>query len=192
VTVYLYRATILLSLPIQPLLNPDNLSPPSTSDLADADYRALADFRLHIRRFLHFSEEAARSEGLEPQQHQFLLTVRALTGSTDSPGGGPRSDPYSPTVGEIAARLLIRHHSAVGLADRLVERGLVERGRGDGDRRQVRIRLTIQGENAIMRLSTTHREVLLNTGPLLVESLGALLQRRREKDDVPKTQNRNP
>jgi len=68
----------------------------------------------------------------------------------------------------------------------------VERGRGDGDRRQVRIRLTIQGENAIMRLSTTHREVLLNTGPLLVESLGALLQRRREKDDVPKTQNRNP
>jgi DNA-binding MarR family transcriptional regulator len=169
-------------LPIQPL-NPDDLSLPSAGDLADADYRALADFRLQIRRFLHFSEEAARSEGLEPQQHQFLLTVRALSGS------------HGPTVGEIAAHLLIRHHSAVGLADRLVEHGLVERVRSESDRRQVRIQLTAQGENAVMRLSATHRAVLLDTGPLLVESLGALLRKRREKSkpqrhhkdgDVPK------
>jgi DNA-binding MarR family transcriptional regulator len=173
-------------LPIQPL-NPDDLSLPSAAKLADADYRALADFRLQIRRFLHFSEEAARSEGLEPQQHQFLLTVRALTGSRSDPCSDSRSDspggPHGPTVGEIAAHLLIRHHSAVGLADRMVERALVERVRGDGDRRQVRIRLTAQGENAILRLSTTHRAVLLNTGPSLVESLGALLQQRRERSD---------
>jgi len=155
-------------LPIHPL-KPDDPWPPSAGDLADADYRALADFRLQIRRFLHFSEEAARSEGLEPQQHQFLLTVRALTGS------------HSPTVGEIAGHLLIRHHSAVGLADRLVEHGLVERVRGESDRRQVRIQLTARGGNAIARLSTTHRAVLLNTGPLLVESLSALLRQRREK-----------
>jgi DNA-binding MarR family transcriptional regulator len=169
-------------LPIHPL-NSNDLSLSSAGDLADADYRALADFRLQIRRFLHFSEEAARSEGLEPQQHQFLLTVRALSGA------------HGPTVGEIAAHLLIRHHSAVGLADRLVEHGLVERVRGESDRRQVRIQLTAQGENAITRLSTTHRAVLLNTGPLLVESLGALLRKRLEKselqrhhkdDDVPK------
>ena len=168
--------------------NPDNLTPPRSSDLTDADYRALADFRLQIRRFLHFSEEAARYEGLEPQQHQFLLTVRALTGA------------HGPTVGEIAGHLLIRHHSAVGLADRLGERGLVERVRGIGDRRQVWIRLTTLGENAIMRLSATHRAVLLNTGPVLVESLSALLRQRREKsdphghkeDDVPNAQDRNP
>jgi DNA-binding MarR family transcriptional regulator len=177
-------------LPIQPLI-PDNLSPPCASDLTDADYRALADFRLQIRRFLHFSEEAARYEGLEPQQHQFLLTVRALAGA------------QGPTVGEIAGFLLIRHHSAVGLADRLVERGLVERVRGGGDRRQVRIRLTTQGENAIMRLSTTHRAALWNTGPLLVESLATLLRQLREKsepqrhhedneNDVPKAKDHNP
>ena len=155
-------------MPTQPL-NPDELSLLAAGDLADADYRSLADFRLQIRRFLHFSEEAARSAGMEPQQHQFLLTVRALTGSR------------GPTVGEIAGHLLIRHHSAVGLADRLVEHGLVERVRGDGDRRQVRIRLTAQGENTITRLSSIHRAELLNSGPLLVESLGALLQQLREK-----------
>jgi DNA-binding MarR family transcriptional regulator len=155
-------------LPIQPP-NSDDLSLPAAGDLAEADYRSLADFRFQIRRFLHFSEEAARSAGLEPQQHQCLLTIRALTGS------------HGPTVGEIAGHLLIRHHSAVGLADRLVEHGLVERVRGDGDRRQVRIRLTAQGENTITRLSSIHRAELLNSGPLLVESLGALLQQLREK-----------
>jgi DNA-binding MarR family transcriptional regulator len=168
-------------LPIQPL-NPDDLSLPSAK-LADADYRALADFRFQIRRFLHFSEEAARSEGLEPQQHQFLLTVRALTGSRSGSRGGSRSGSSGPTVGEIARHLLIRHHSAVGLADRLVEHGLVERVRGEGDRRQVRIQLTTLGENAIMRLSTTHRAALWSTGPLLVESLAALLRQLREKSD---------
>jgi DNA-binding MarR family transcriptional regulator len=176
-----------LTLPIQFQI-PDNPTPPCAGDLTDADYRALADFRFQIRRFLHFSEEAARYEGLEPQQHQFLLTVRALTGA------------HGPTVGEIAGHLLIRHHSAVGLADRLVDRGLVERARGIGDRRQVWIRLTTLGEQAIMRLSATHRAVLLNTGPGLVESLGALLRQRREKsdsqchkdNDVPKAQERNP
>jgi DNA-binding MarR family transcriptional regulator len=152
--------------------------------MADADYRALADFRFQIRRFLHFSEEAARSQGLEPQQQQFLLTVRALTGS------------LGPTVGEIAGHLLIRHHSAVGLADRLVEHGLVKRVRGAGDRRQVRIRLTTQGKKTITRLSTIHRSELLSSGPLLVESLGALLRQLHRKtyaqghhddqDDVPK------
>jgi DNA-binding MarR family transcriptional regulator len=113
---------------------------------------------------------------------------------------GSSGPTIGPTIGEIAAHLLIRHHSAVGLADRLAERGLAERVRGAGDRRQVRIRLTTQGKNAIRRLSTTHQAVLLNTGPLLVESLGALLRQRREKpdrrrhkeDDVPKAQKRNP
>jgi DNA-binding MarR family transcriptional regulator len=165
----------------QPPNGPD-LPTGSPEKLGDADYQALADFRLQIRRFLHFSEAEALSEGLEPQQHQLLLAVRALTGSC------------GPTVGEIAEHLLIRHHSAVGLADRLMEHGLVERVRGDGDRRQVRIRLTKQGELTLTRLTSTHRAELLNSGPLLVESLGALLQQLREKsnlqrhkeDDVPK------
>jgi DNA-binding MarR family transcriptional regulator len=150
--------------------------PPKTGNLTDVDYQALAAFRLQIRRFLHFSEEEAQAEGLEAQQHQFLLAVRA---------GG---ESHAPTIGEIAGQLLIRPHSAVGLADRLVEHGLVERVRGDGDRRQVRIRLTTKGENTIARLSSIHRAELLNSGPLLVESLGVLLQQYREQR-APQRQN---
>ncbi len=156
--------------------------------LVDADYRALAGFRFQIRRFLHFSEAEAHSDGLEPQQHQFLLAIRALTG------------PSGPTVGELAEQLLIRHHSAVGLADRLVDRGMVKRERGGKDRRQVHIRLTGLGESTLMRLSSAHRAELLNSGPLLVESLAALLRQLREEsnsqhdcnqeDDVPKVQDR--
>ena len=128
------------------------------------DYGALGAFRYQIRHFLRFSELAARQEGLEPQQHQVLLGVRSL----DEPGG--------PTVRQLADHLLIRHHSAVGLIDRLAEHGLVERVRGDADRRQVRVRLTPQGEQKLRRLSVIHRTELRNSGPRLVEALGALLR----------------
>ena len=142
--------------------------PISKGDLLDSEYHALGDFRFQIRRFLQFSEEAAHADGLEPQQHQFLLAVRAF----DGPGG--------PAVGDLARTLLIRHHSAVGLTDRLVERGLVKRVRGATDRREVHIRLTPEGKKKLMRLSSAHRAELLNSGPLLVASLSALLERLRQ------------
>jgi DNA-binding MarR family transcriptional regulator len=147
------------------------------ADLVDADYRALADIRFQIRRFLHFSEAEAHSEGLEPQQHQLLLAVRALTGSR------------GPTIGELADHLFIRHHSAVGLTDRMTERGLVERLRGSDDRRRVRIRLTPQGEITLTRLSSTHRAELLNSGPRLVEALTALLQHPPGESEPNHTEN---
>src|ERR1044071_4624353 len=43
-----------------------------------SDYRAMAELRYQIRRFLRFSENAARQEGIEPQQHQMLLALRGL------------------------------------------------------------------------------------------------------------------
>ena len=131
--------------------------------LEHSEFRALADFRYLIRRFLHFSENAARAEGLEPQQHQTLLAIRAS------------GDPGGPTVGELAGQLLIRHHSAVGLLDRLEERGMVRRTRGAGDRREVRIRLTDAGARKLERLSGAHRAELANLHPALVESLAVLL-----------------
>jgi len=134
--------------------------------MTQADYRALSQFRFHIRRFLHFSEEAARAEGLEPQQHQMLLAIQALDG-----GEGP-------TIGELADHLVIRHHSAVGLVDRLTARGLAERFRGDGDRRQVRVRLTPEGALKLHRLSALHQEELGNTGPHLVEALQLVIPTR--------------
>jgi DNA-binding MarR family transcriptional regulator len=132
-------------------------------DLSLSDYQALAAFRYQIRRFLHFSEAAARDEGLEPQQHQILLAIRALE------DGGP-------TVGALASHLLIQHHSAVGLVDRLAGRGLVERIRGGEDRRQVRVRLTPEADDKLRRLSAQHRAELRNSGPVLVAALAELIE----------------
>jgi DNA-binding MarR family transcriptional regulator len=129
----------------------------------DPDYRALSEFRYQIRRFLHFSEEAARAEGLDPQQHQVLLAIRGLSGDA------------GPTIGELAGRLILRHHSAVGLVDRLAEHGLVERVRGGEDRRQVRVQLTRDGSAKLRRLSAVHREELRDTGPRLIAALQSVM-----------------
>lgn len=135
----------------------------------EIDYRRLGNFRYQIRKFLHFSEEAARAEGLEPQQHQMLLAIKAL----DEPGG--------PTVGQLAEHLFVRHHSAVGLIDRLEQRQLVHRVRGEEDRRQVRVALTPQGEEKLLRLSSVHREELFTGDRGLVEALEALLEGRNAR-----------
>src|SRR5262245_38534659 len=76
------------------------------------EYRALAEFRYLVRRFLAFSEAAARAAGLRPQQHQLLLAVKGL------PAG------MKPTIRVLAERLQLRHHSTVELADRMEEQGL--------------------------------------------------------------------
>ncbi len=126
-------------------------------------YRGLAEFRYQIRRFLRFSEEAARSAGLEPQQHQLLLSVKGLP-----PGTRAR-------VGELAERLQIQHHSAVELADRLEEGGYIQRRRSDEDRREVLIILTAKAEKVLSELSMHHHEALQTYGPLLVKALKKLI-----------------
>jgi DNA-binding MarR family transcriptional regulator len=150
--------------------------PSEKSDLASRDYAALASFRYHIRRFLNFSQEAARAEGLEPQQHQLLLAVRTL-----SPGSGP-------TIGDLAEHLLIRHHSAGGLIDRMAVQGLVERLRSSEDRREVRIGLTAKGLAMLHRLTAAHRDELQRLGPQLLESLTAVLHNAPlPEENVPET-----
>src|SRR4051812_27899498 len=100
----------------------------------DEDYRAIAAFRAALRRFLHFSEEAARSVGLTPQQHQLLLAIRGA--ASDEP----------PTVGQLAEALQLRHNSTVGLVDRLSQAGLVGRETSAVDSRRVHVSLTPEGE----------------------------------------------
>ena len=129
------------------------------------DYVTLAEFRYRIRRFLRFSEDAARTAGLEPQQHQLLLTVRGL------PSGA------EPTVGELAERLQIRHHSVVELIDRLEERGLVARHRSERDRRNVLVALTGPGEQVLEALTVRHRAELESEAPELLRVLTSLLSR---------------
>jgi DNA-binding MarR family transcriptional regulator len=143
-----------------------------TRELTPAEYQALGAFRHQIRLFLHFSEQAAKAEDLEPQQHQMLLAIRACGG------------PFAPTVGTLAENLLIRHHSAVGLLDRLAEQGLVERVKSLVDGRQVSVSLTPKGETKLRRLSGAHREELRRAGPVLVAALASLL-RQGERHKAP-------
>jgi DNA-binding MarR family transcriptional regulator len=127
------------------------------------DYRALAEFRYQIRRFLHFSESAARAAGINPQQHQLLLALKGIPESTE------------PNIGEIARRLHIRHHSAVGLTDRLTQRGLIEKRQGDVDRRRVILKITKPGEVMLRKLSLIHRAQLETEGGDLIRALQKLI-----------------
>jgi len=133
-------------------------------DLPPESYRSLAELRYQIRRFLRYSEEAARAHGIEPQQHQLLLAVKGL------PEG------QLPTIGELAERLQIRPHSALELVNRLAERGAVSRHAAREDKREVLIRLTASGERLLRALSLEHQDELNKTGPALRKALDSLLR----------------
>ena len=135
-----------------------------TDPIADADYQLLAGFRYHIRRFLHFSEQAARAAGMEPQQHQVLLALRAQ----------PESHAV---VGALAEYLQIQHNTAVELIDRLEARGWVRRKRAAADRRQVVVEITFRGNAKLEKLTQSHLDELRRTGPDLVASLQSLIRR---------------
>lgn len=121
--------------------------------VTQSQYEMLASFRYALRRFLRFSEDAALAAGITPQQHQALLAIK----------GFPGRDMV--TVGELAERLQILHHSAVGLANRIVAMKLARRERNPEDRRQVYLRLTRQGETILAQLAAAHHEQLRRIGP---------------------------
>jgi DNA-binding MarR family transcriptional regulator len=131
------------------------------------DYRSLADFRYEIRRFLNFSEEAAREAGIEPHQHQALLAIKGL------PTG------QKATVGVLAERLQIQHHSAVELVNRLQTKKLIKRVRNGADRREVMLALTGSGERVLAALTLVHRAELRSAGPALLRALNTLLAHGR-------------
>ena len=137
-------------------------------DISLSDYRALAEFRYRIRRFVHFSEQMARAAGIESQQHQVLLALKGLPEGKQA------------TIGYLAERLQLQHHSTVELVDRLVERDLVRRRRDEGDQRRVIVDLTPRGEEILRKLSLAHRTELQSTGPTLVQALNALLTHSEE------------
>ena len=131
--------------------------------LTNASYRQLAAFRYEMRKFLSFSEQAARNAGIEPQQHQVLLAIRGLPSDV------------RPTVGAVAERLCVQHHTAVGLVDKLEGHGLLERHRGQNDKREVLLRLTPEGVRILRRLSTLHQQQLVVVGPAMVSALSAIV-----------------
>ena len=125
--------------------------------LTKTDFELLASFRFALRQFLQFSEAAATQAGVTAKQYQALLAIK----------GFPNRDRV--TISELAKQLQVRHHSAVGLADRLVARKLVARKISDADRRHVYLRLTARGERVLESLAAAHREQLRRIGSQLTQ-----------------------
>jgi DNA-binding MarR family transcriptional regulator len=143
--------------------------------LTDAEYRSLSEFRYQIRRFLRFTEERAREAGQNPQQYQVILAIRGLP---------PEK---SPNIGTIAERMQLNHNSMVELVDRCEKRGLLRRGRADGDRRQVELTITAEGDALLRKLATAGREELRRVGPVLAESIQSLISpKARNRKSVAK------
>lgn len=133
-----------------------------TRPISGEDYATLAAFRHALRRFLAFSEDAARASGLTAQQHQAILALK-----------GHRAG-ASLTIGDLADHLLIKHHSAVELVDRLVQAELVTRASAEDDRRRVVVTLTAKAEAILEALSATHLEELKRSRALLAQLLDRL------------------
>jgi DNA-binding MarR family transcriptional regulator len=132
------------------------------------DYGALAQFRYQLRKFLAFSEAAAQKAGLTPQQHQALLAIKGF------------SDPGAISVGDLARVLLIKHHTAVELMDRMTKLGLLSRIVDDNDGRRVLLKLTARAEQKLRRLSKIHFEELTSASPGLTKILKSF-QRSRSR-----------
>ena len=133
------------------------------------DYRALAEFRYQLRRFLRVSEDAARAAGLEPQQHQLLLAVKGVPAD------------QAPTIAWVAERLQLKHHSVVGLVDRLARRHLILRRRDPADHRRALLSLTPAAEQLLHRLSVLHQQEIRTGARGLVSATLALAGRRRSE-----------
>jgi DNA-binding MarR family transcriptional regulator len=144
--------------------------PASPSGLPADLYRPLGDFRRALREFLAFSEAGARAHGLTSQQHQALLAIKAHDG------------PGPITVSELADRLLIKTHSAVGLVARLVDRGLLERRASSADRRRVQLILRPQGESVLKMITLANLSQLEAVARDLGELLRTVRRLQREAD----------
>lgn len=127
-----------------------------------ADYRALGAFRHALRKFLAFSEAGAKAQGLTTQQHQALLAIKTHDGRE------------AMSVSELADCLLVKNHSALGLVERLEERGLIERRTSERDRRRVLLHLTKPAERVLATISRNNLGKLKSTMPVFTDLLHAL------------------
>lgn len=127
--------------------------------LKKEDYELLSEFRYRLRKFLGFSEAAAIEHGVTPQQYQAMLSIH----------GFPGRDWV--TVGELAEKMQIEHHSAGGLIRRMETSGLVRKKASEEDRRVAQIRLTPQGLKILSKLILVHQDELGLVGPDIIDLL---------------------
>lgn len=132
--------------------------------LQSDNYDALAELRYLGRKFLRFSKDLLREKaGLNPEQYEALLAIKAF------PAKGM-------TISHLSERLQVKHHSAVNIVDRLVDRKLVHRQAGERDRRERHIELTPKGETLINELATIHYVELSKRSAEMIQALHRLKQ----------------
>lgn len=134
--------------------------------LSKTEYKALANFRYQIRKYLRFMEEKARARGHNPQQYQLLLAIEGL----------PEGE--APTIKTLAERMQLNHNSTVELVDRCEQRGLLRRVRDGADRRIVTLVPTLDGKRMMQEQARASRAELQQIGPILFASLQQLIDER--------------
>lgn len=133
-------------------------------EITSAEYQALAELRYLIRKFIGEGDAVARAAGLEPQQYLLLLALRGLPPGKEA------------TISSLADRLLLKHHSAVELIDRMEAHGYVKRNRSRDDRRSVLVALLPRGEKLLEQVASNRIGELRSSGAVLVAAIGALLE----------------
>lgn len=146
--------------------------------IRDAEYTALAELRYRIRKFIRGGDLAAETAGLEPQQYQMLLALRGLP------------DPNGASIRRLAERLFLRHHSAVGLIDRLSARGFVRRTPSVHDHRQLCVILLPRGKRALELVVHERLHELRESGQALILALAAILRHSKSTNSRPKVPNK--
>ena len=131
-------------------------------NLSVDDLRRQAEFRHQLRRFLRASEIHAKEFGLEANQYMLLLCVRGMP------------DDLQPNITTLSKRLMIETHSVVELVDRCIQKGMAERYKDGGDKRNVFIRLTAQGQAAVEKIALQNRREILGSLPAFIEFLETL------------------
>jgi DNA-binding MarR family transcriptional regulator len=136
-------------------------------EITTAEYRALAELRYRIRKFVRDGDIVARSAGLEPQQYLLLLAIRGMPEGED------------PTIRSLAERLALKHQSTVELIDRLESHGYVRRARSRDDRRRVLVSLLPRGEQLLEEVAQQRISELRSSGTAFVNAISALLESKR-------------
>src|SRR3546814_8221007 len=116
--------------------------------LGKPQFEALSEFRFRLAQFLHFSESAARAEGVTPAQYLLLLHLHGFNGRSWG------------TVGELAERLQASHQATVALVQRCERNGLVAKRRSRSDARYVEIRPTPRARALVRRVARCHAGAL--------------------------------
>lgn len=129
--------------------------------LEQEKYFGLSGFRYALRQFISASETINRAAGITQQQYQAMLAIKTW----------PHE---SMAIKDLADQLLLTHHAAVQMVNRLQKLELTARAPCADDRRSVLLRLTPKGEALLDRLATAHLAEILRQEPALTSSLQRL------------------